>query len=274
VAARKAVDHSPRTGTRGLVDSLNGQSSSDTGKSGTGKSGTGKSDTVSTGRTRRYTNRRRVVGVAGLTATGLLGTSLSVEPGSAKFYRLTMAAAASYAFGGLISGPIPLERAGSDSASRRRSVFSAVLVGAATFVVFYLIALVARHIPILNKAIGSILGYAHHGAMPLVVMSTLTTGAAEEIYFRGAVYGAVRDGESLRPVAVSTTIYALATVATRNPALVLASIVMGALFALQRRSSEGVLAPTVTHLVWGSLMLRYLPPLFPPQGDEVNGQTV
>jgi membrane protease YdiL (CAAX protease family) len=217
---------------------------------------------------RGHANRRRVVGAAGLTAIGLLGTSLSVEPGSPRFYRLTMAAAASYAFGGLISGPIPLERAGTDAEARRRSVLSAAVIGAATFVVFYLIALVARHIPILNRAIGSILGYAHHGAMPLVVMSTLTTGAAEEIYFRGAVYGAVSDTDSYRPVAVSTVIYALATTATRNPALVLASIVMGALFALQRRSSDGILAPTVTHLVWSSLMLRYLPPLFPPTESD------
>jgi hypothetical protein len=198
----------------------------------------------------------------------LLGTSLSVEPGSARFYRLTMAAAATYAFGGLISGPIPLDGAGGSPQARRRSVLGAVLIGVATFVVFYAIALVARFIPILDRAIRGVLGYAHHGAMPLVVMSTLTTGVAEEIYFRGAVYGAVRDGESYRPVAVSTAIYALATAATRNPALVLASIVMGTLFALQRRHSEGILASTVTHLVWSSLMLRYLPPLFPPPADD------
>lgn len=214
-------------------------------------------------RSRRYTNRRRVVGAAGLTATGLLGASLSVEPGSARFYRLTLAAAASYAFGGLVSGPIPLD-GGPGPADRRRSVLSAAALGVLTFVVFYLIARVAHLIPPLERAIRSILGYAHHGAMPLVVMSTLTTGAAEEIYFRGAVYGAVRDSGSYRPATVSTVVYALATVATRNPALVLASIVMGALFAVQRRASGGILPGTVTHLVWSSLMLRYLPPLFPP----------
>jgi hypothetical protein len=209
-------------------------------------------------------NRVPVIGVSGLAATGLLGASLSVEPGSARFYRLTMAAAAAYVLGGLISGPVPLDRDGTSPEARRRSALGAVLVGAATFVAFYLVALVARHVPILNRAIASILGYAHRGAMPLVVMSTLTMGVAEEVYFRGAVYGAVRDPGTYRPAAVSTVIYALATVATRNPALVLASIVMGALFALQRRATDGILAPTVTHLVWSSLMLRYLPPLFPP----------
>jgi hypothetical protein len=54
----------------------------------------------------------------------------------------------------------------------------------------------------------------------------------------------------------------LATVATRNPALVLASAVMGTLFGLQRRASGGIQAPILTHLTWSVLMLRYLPPLF------------
>jgi len=64
------------------------------------------------------------------------------------------------------------------------------------------------------------------------------------------------------PVPWSTAVYMLATVATRNPALVLASGVMGALFGLQRRASGGIGAPMLTHLTWSTLMLRYLPPLF------------
>jgi hypothetical protein len=57
-------------------------------------------------------------------------------------------------------------------------------------------------------------------------------------------------------------VYALATAATRNPALVLASGAMGTLFGLQRRSTGGIQAPLLTRLTWSALMLRYLPPLF------------
>ena len=57
-------------------------------------------------------------------------------------------------------------------------------------------------------------------------------------------------------------VYTLATVATRNPALVLASVPMGLLFALQRRASGGIQAPVLSHLTWSVLMLRFLPPLF------------
>ena len=60
----------------------------------------------------------------------------------------------------------------------------------------------------------------------------------------------------------STAVYALATTATRNPALVLASAAVGTLFALQRRATGGIQAPLLTHLTWSALMLRYLPPLF------------
>lgn len=54
----------------------------------------------------------------------------------------------------------------------------------------------------------------------------------------------------------------MATVSTRNPALVLAAGVMGTLFAFQRRASGGLQAPLLTHLTWSTLMVRYLPPLF------------
>ena len=72
------------------------------------------------------------------------------------------------------------------------------------------------------------------------------------------------------PVAGSTAVYMLTTCATRNPALVLASGVMGTLFAAQRRSSGGLLAPILTHITWSALMLRYLPVLFrkPPEDLE------
>jgi hypothetical protein len=44
--------------------------------------------------------------------------------------------------------------------------------------------------------------------------------------------------------------------------LVLASLVMGPLWAMQRRASGGLQAPLLTHLTWSTLMVRYLPPLF------------
>ncbi|MEO6882290.1 MAG: CPBP family intramembrane glutamic endopeptidase, partial [Mycobacteriaceae bacterium] len=114
-------------------------------------------------------------------------------------------------------------------------------------------------IPVLNRAIASILQYAQEGSPRLVLATTLANGAAEEVFFRGALYAAAGVD---RPVLKSTAVYALATLSTRNPALVLASAVMGALFGFQRQVTGGIQAPLLTHLTWSSLMLRYLPPLF------------
>jgi len=190
--------------------------------------------------------RRRVVAATSVLGTALLGASLAARPGSRAFTGLTLATAATWTVGGLASGPVP----------RGRAVVAPVATGAGAFAAFYGAALVARRIPVLDRALTSVL--RHAGTGPAVLVSTLANGAAEEVFFRGALYEAA----PRRPVAVSTAVYVASTVATRNPALVLASGVMGTLFALQRRATGGVQAPLLTHLTWSALMLRYLPRLF------------
>jgi membrane protease YdiL (CAAX protease family) len=143
-------------------------------------------------------------------------------------------------------------------------VLTPVLTGVGAFAGFYLCALAARRVPPLHGAISRVLRYAHHGSRPLVLLTALANGIAEEIFFRGALYTAIG---ARHPVTASTAVYALATAATRNPALVLASVVMGTVFGLQRRTTGGVQAPILTHLTWSALMLQFLPPLF-RGGDE------
>jgi len=134
-----------------------------------------------------------------------------------------------------------------------------IVLGLAAFDAFYGAALIARHVPVLRRAVTSVLQYAEEGTGPLVLLTPLANGAAEEVFFRGALFAAVGPRY---PVPKSTAAYALATTATRNPALVLASAAVGTLFALQRRATGGIQAPLLTHLTWSALMLRYLPPLF------------
>jgi membrane protease YdiL (CAAX protease family) len=188
--------------------------------------------------------------LAGVTAagSGLLGASLASRPGSRRFHVLTASVAATWFAG---AGPVP---------RGRRDVVQPVVAGAGAFGVFYGCALVARRIPPLRRAIAGVLGHAHHGSAPSVAATTLVTGVAEEFFFRGALY----DAFGARG---STALYVLSTTATRNPALVLASTVMGTLFAVQRGRSGGVQAPLLTHVVWSALMLAFLPRLFPPELD-------
>ena len=209
-----------------------------------------------------FHRRRRVVAGVSVAGAGLLGVSLSSEPGSTRFYALTGAVAATWVAGGLASGQLHLGR----MMSGHRPVVVPALTGVAAFGAFYGAALVARRIPVLNQALVSVLQYAKEGSGPLVAATTLANGAAEEVFFRGALYAAAG---TTNPVIRSTAVYVLATVPTRNPALVLASAPMGALLGLQRRASGGIQAPIITHLTWSALMLRYLPPLF---RDRVPGE--
>jgi membrane protease YdiL (CAAX protease family) len=202
--------------------------------------------------------RRRVVAATSVAGATLLGVSLSTKPDSAPFYVLTLGTAAAWSIGGLVSGP--LHRGWIEDRDRelRRPWIVPVATGAGAFGVFYAGALVAREIPFLERAISAILQFAEEGTMPLVLLTTYANGIGEEIFFRGALYSALPEHQA----AISTAVYALATTTTRNPSLVLAAVVMGTLFGLQRRASGGLQAPLLTHLTWSTLMVRYLPPLF------------
>lgn len=212
-----------------------------------------------------FRRRRRVAAGVCVSGAGLLGASLSTRPGSPQFYALTTGVAGTWVAGGFASGPLHLGWMQARDQTLRRPVVTPVLTGAAAFGAFYGCALVARHIPVLDAAITSVLAYAHAGNPPLVLATTLANGVAEEVFFRGALYAAI--GEQ-HPVALSSAAYALSTVTTRNPALVLAATVMGVLFGAQRRASGGIQAPVLTHVTWSTLMLRYLAPLFRGRGPQ------
>jgi hypothetical protein len=209
-----------------------------------------------------FRRRRRITAVTAIAGAGLLGVSLSQPPGSRRFYVLSFGVAGTWMTGGLAAGSLHAGWTFGPEDTVRRPVVSPVVTGTAAFGAFYAAALAARRVPALDRAIGSVLRYAHQGSPPLVLTTALANGLAEEVFFRGALYAAVG---AYQPVLKSTAVYALATAATRNPALVLAGSVMGLLLGLQRRSTGGIQAPLMTHLTWSALMLRYLPPLFADQ---------
>lgn len=214
-----------------------------------------------------YARRRRVVAGVSLAGAGLLGVSLSSKPGSRRFYGLALGVAGTWVAGGLASGPLHLGYQEGPGDVLKRPVITPVATGVGAFGLFYGAALVVRHVPVLDRALRSILQFADEGSFPLTLFTTLANGAAEEVFFRGALYAAA--GESY-PVAKSTAVYTLATVSTRNPALVLAAGVVGTLFGLQRRASGGIQAPMLTHLTWSTLMMKFLPPLFTPRATPAD----
>jgi membrane protease YdiL (CAAX protease family) len=98
---------------------------------------------------------------------------------------------ATWVVGAFTSGPLHLGHLQTRDDELRRPVLIPVLTGVVAFGVFYGCALVVRQIPVLDRAISSVLTYADEGDDRLVLLTTLANGAAEEVFFRGALYAAI-----------------------------------------------------------------------------------
>ncbi len=200
-----------------------------------------------------------MVAVSGIAGAGLLGLSFSRPPGSREFYVLTVAVAGTLTAGAVLSQarrPVASQR---QEPCQVESVVRSVLVGVGAFGLFYGAAHLARRAPLLERAISRALAYESEGSTPLVLLTTGLNGIAEEMFYRGALWSDVAHSH---PIAKTTLAYTAATAATCNLALVLAGTATSLLFGYERRATGGVLGPTITHLTWSILMLRYLPPLF------------
>ena len=209
-----------------------------------------------------FLRRRIVVGITLVLGATLLGFSLNVAPASAWFYPLTVALAATWVIGGFASGPLYLGRI-HFRGELRRPIVLPILLGLAAAAVFILGAVVVRDIEPLRNITENVLAFARYGSLPLVAMVTVLNGIAEEVFFRGALFAAIG---VWHPVAISTLIYTLTTVATGNIMLVFSAALLGLLLGLQRRASGGILGPILTHCTWSMAMLLVLPQVFAAVG--------
>lgn len=209
-----------------------------------------------------FRRRRVVVAITLVVGATLLGVSLNVPPDSAAFYPLTVALAATWVIGGFASGPLHLGRI-KFRGELRRPIVTPILLGLAAAAVFIVGAVVVREVEPLRETTENVLAFARYGSLPLIALITLVNGIAEEIFFRGALFAAIG---TWHPVAISTAVYALTTVATGNVMLVFAAVLLGLLLGLQRRASGGILGPILTHCTWSLTMLLVLPPVFAAAG--------
>jgi membrane protease YdiL (CAAX protease family) len=184
----------------------------------------------------------------------LLGLSLATEPGDGRFYPLLLALAAVWVVGALASGPVPLRaRTGRLPGSE---VAAPVAVGLVVGTFFLVGGLLIHEIGPLRNYAADVFDHARRGNTALVWLLALANGVGEEMFFRGALYAAAGPR---RPLLLSTVIYVAVTAGTGNPLLVLAAVLMGAVFAAQRALTGGVLAPMLTHLTWSLIVLSALP---------------
>ncbi len=185
--------------------------------------------------------------------TTLLAATLRAPSGSTTFFVIGFLVASTWILGSLISGPIQLEAIRS---SRLAISLHGLALSIIAFLGFLAAYLVGRHLPLISNALHSILTKADAGPAALVLALALVNGLGEELFFRGALFDVLG---SRNPVAGSVIIYVAVTATTGNVALVLAAGAMGIIFSLQRARTGGILAPTVTHLCWSTLMLLSFP---------------
>lgn len=202
--------------------------------------------------------RRIVVGIVLVIGATAMGYTMSRRPGESGFFVLTCALAAIWIAGALISGPLHL--GGICWRGRnQRPVITGTTIGLVLGLIFVVGGLIVREIPAVADFIARVLRFADQGPLLLVVGVTLLNGLAEEMFFRGALYTALGRHH---PVVISTLFYIAAAMASGNPMLGVAALFLGTVGAWERRSTGGVLAPILTHLVWGLFMVLALPPLF------------
>ncbi|MEO9327509.1 CPBP family intramembrane glutamic endopeptidase [Gordonia aurantiaca] len=209
-----------------------------------------------------FVRRRWIVGLFLILGAVMLAVSLRVEPGDTAFYPLTIGMAVVWTVGALVSGPLRLgsySPVASRPPDRLGAVGLGVVTGLAVGGAFVVGALVARLIPAVSDLANQVLAFADYGSLAVVTAITLVNGLAEELFFRGSVYSAARPHN---PVLISTVIYVLVTMASGNVMLGFAGAILGTVCAILRRSTAGVLAPAITHVIWGAIMVLALPPIF------------
>lgn len=201
--------------------------------------------------------RRRWVALATLVVGSLvLGATLRVPPGDQLFYVGGLALAVVWAVGGFGSGQLHLGWAHTRDADFARPIVQPVALAVLAIAIFLAGAAVVGRVPWLAGPIDEVLDHVRYGSLAIVWAITVVNGIAEELYFRGALFAAVGRNH---PIAVTTVIYALATLATGNLMLAFAALVLGLITGAQRRVTGGVLAPIITHVLWSSAMLLLLP---------------
>jgi len=207
--------------------------------------------------TEALVQRRWISSVTLALGSLMLAFTLRVAPGDPAFYAATLALATTWIVGALISGKVYLgnsrTRAGTESG---RGVLQALILGMVLLVVFLGGAALIAPVPVLRDQLLVLLLHADYGIAPVVALLTALVAIGEELFFRGALWAAVGGRQALL---VTTLIYALTTIPSGLPLMVLSAALVGFVTGLYRRVTGGVLGPIIIHLIW-SLGLFFLLP--------------
>lgn len=207
--------------------------------------------------TEALVQRRWISSVTLAVGSFMLAFTLRLAPGDPAFYAATLALAATWIVGGLISGKIYLGNAHTRSGTQSgRGVVQGVILGLLLLAFFLGGAVLVAPVPVLRDPLLGLLMHASNDMWPVVAILTALIAIGEELFFRGALWAAVGGRQALL---VTTLIYALTTIPSGLPLMVLAAALVGLVAGVHRRVTGGVLGPMVIHLTWSAGLFFLLP---------------
>ncbi|HSK33952.1 MAG TPA: CPBP family intramembrane glutamic endopeptidase, partial [Propionicimonas sp.] len=183
--------------------------------------------------------------------------TLRISPGDPALYAATLALGTTWVVGALLSGKLHLGSGNTRSGNPdSRAIMQSLLLGVLLVALFLAGAVVVAAVPALSDPLLGLLGYARMSVLPVLVGLLFLNAVAAELFFRGGLYAATGGQHA---VLITTFVFALSTVATGIPILVVGAAVLGAVVGLQRRVTGGVLGPIITHVTWLTGMVLLLP---------------
>ncbi|MEX3510152.1 type II CAAX endopeptidase family protein [Kocuria carniphila] len=197
---------------------------------------------------------RVAVIITGVLAAAALAWSLRIEAGDPWFYPATFILAAIYIVGSLVA--VRLVGSRFRWHASRRGIRDAVVGGVLLALVFFAGAFLVRFIPFLRDPVDELLDYARVGSLVFVLITTAVNGVAEEMFYRGALWRAVKPGYRM---VVTTVLYTAVTALAGVPLLAFAAAAMGVMVAVLRERTQSLTPPIIAHLIWSLTMLLVLP---------------
>ncbi len=201
--------------------------------------------------------RRWISAVTLAIGSFLMAWTLRISPGDPALYAATLALGTTWVVGALLSGKVYLGSGNTRTGSPgSRAIMQSLLLGVLLVALFLAGAVVVAAVPALSDPLLDLLGYARMGIVPVMVGLLFLNAVAAELFFRGGLYAATGGQHA---VLITTFVFALSTVSTGIPILVVGAAVLGAVVGLQRRATGGVLGPIITHVTWLTGMVLLLP---------------
>ncbi len=217
--------------------------------------------------------RRRLVAALTMAAgAAILWGVFHSRPFSGRFYALSVLLALVW-LGGAIVAAVTRPEAWRRASPDGTSIALGALAGAVLGVVFVVGAHVVRRVPRVVAWLERIFVYMQCGPRLALFVLTLVAGAAEEVFFRGALWSAAGSGAAASPVAarvrgtwqappllVTTVLYALVTLGSGSVLLAATAGVLGLVAGWVRGRTASTAAAVATHVTWSLVMLVALPP--------------